>query len=163
MSRAAALTRAFAAELLAREGALWCVVRSASMAPWLRPGDRVLAAPLGQSAPCPGDVLAVANVEYVLVHRLVRLTAAGLVLKGDALRCVDAPIDAASVLGRVVAVARGGRVHPLTTRRTRWLAAAVARYSCVLGAAPFRKAPDSVRRALGAPLHAAAGLAFARW
>ncbi|MBI2218845.1 MAG: hypothetical protein HYU51_16285 [Candidatus Rokubacteria bacterium] len=46
----------------------------------------------------------------MVVHRLVARSGARLVLKGDALASPDAPVDPASVIGRVVAIERAGRV-----------------------------------------------------
>jgi hypothetical protein len=105
-----ARTAAFAGEVLARDGELWCAVATSSMAPVVRPGDRVRLVPLLDAAPRLGELLAVVADGGLLLHRLVARAGAGLVLKGDALAFPDAPVEPGSVLGRVVAIERGGRV-----------------------------------------------------
>ena len=105
-----------------------------SMAPALRPGDRVL---LADGALRVGDVVVVTAPQRLLVHRVVAFVAArdgsepGFVItRGDGVRHCDAPSPLASVLGRVVAVERNGRRRPVPERlRTpRWLVRMAVRW-----------------------------------
>jgi signal peptidase I len=145
---AATLTPAFAGELLRREGHLWCRVATTSMAPILRPEDRVLVAPLNDAPVHRGDLLAIVTDESLLVHRLVRRTTRGLVLKGDALTFLDPPVTDSFVLGRVLKIARGDRERSLTTLGWRFLNRLLADYSRGLA----RLAPDPSWRLMWALL-----------
>jgi hypothetical protein len=83
-----------------------------SMWPTLRPGDEALFAPLA-APPAPGDVLLYATDAALVAHRLVGSLPDGrLVLRGDAMGRADPPVEPAAVLGRLVAVRRGGRSRP---------------------------------------------------
>lgn len=91
-----------------------------SMAPALRPGDRLL---LADGALRVGDVVVVATPQRLLVHRVVAFVAAcddgepGFVItRGDGVCHCDAPAPLTAVLGRVVAVERNGQRRPVPDR-----------------------------------------------
>ncbi|MBI4769088.1 MAG: S26 family signal peptidase, partial [Chloroflexi bacterium] len=112
---------------------LWLPLTTASMAPTLRPGDRVLVQFVALRDLAPGDILLCGHGGLLLAHRLMALRRAEprLLTKGDALRAFDPPLPSGALLGRVVTVERDGRkieLHsatplfpPLTRARLRWL------------------------------------------
>ncbi len=104
-----------------------------SMAPALRPGDRLL---LDDGALRVGDVVVVAAPRRLLVHRVIAFGTAcdgepGFVItRGDGVRHCDAPAPLTAVLGRVVAVERNGQRRPVPNRlrAPRWLVRLAARW-----------------------------------
>jgi len=83
-----------------------------SMAPHLRGGDAVLAAPLA-APPRPGELLLYRQQDYWVVHRCLGRTAApdgreGLRTRGDGRNVLDPHLVAEDVRARIVAVRRGG-------------------------------------------------------
>jgi hypothetical protein len=78
-----------------------------SMRPLLCAGDRLRIAPVSAAALRLDDLALIARDDGRLVaHRVVGL--APLVLRGDSCAGTDGPIDAASVLGRVIGFRRWG-------------------------------------------------------
>lgn len=80
------------------------VVMTGSMRPAIEPGDVVVAAPLGEAAPRPGQVILVrdpADPHRLLVHRVVRVQDDGsVVTRGDANRSADStPVPRADIVG----------------------------------------------------------------
>ncbi len=81
-----------------------------SMAPLLRPGDRVL---LGEGPVRVGDVVVIRAPEQLVVHRVVALVggdgdaANWIVTRGDRVRRCDAPVPPSAILGRAIDVERG--------------------------------------------------------
>lgn len=91
-------------------------VRGTSMLPVLREGDEVSVRP--SRLYWPGQVLVFLDPHgQVWVHRLLGAKPSGggwsLYLKGDAVPKPDPPVNAGRVVGRVVAVHRGGADRPL--------------------------------------------------
>lgn len=78
------------------------------MWPFLRDGDVVTLAPFCGPVRL-GEVLAARRGEELLLHRVVRLSAKGPVLRGDALPREDGAFAAPQLLGRVVRLRRSGR------------------------------------------------------
>lgn len=83
-----------------------------SMLPTLRPGQRV-AVELVVEGPERGDLLLFRQVDYHVVHRYLGPTTSGdgvpcFRTRGDHVPALDAPLDPARVLGRVIAVEREG-------------------------------------------------------
>jgi hypothetical protein len=75
-------------------------------------GSAVLVANSGQ--PRRGQVWAYCNQAGALVvHRYRRQTDAGHVLQGDTCLRPDPPVEDARLVGRVIAVRRGGRARPV--------------------------------------------------
>lgn len=105
----------FLPDILARRGEVWVREASASMAPIIRPGDRLLLRPLA-GPPEAGTVLAYRDRHRWVVHRLVARGAQALLVKGDDAESAEW-IGAGDVLAQVVALRRpSGR----TTRLDRW-------------------------------------------
>ncbi len=91
-------------DVLARLGEAWVREASTSMAPFLRPGDRLLLRPAA-SPLRRGAVVAYPQRGRVLVHRVVGMDGRGILVKGDGAEAAER-VQAADVLGRVVAVRR---------------------------------------------------------
>jgi hypothetical protein len=119
-------------EVLARGHACWWRPRGHSMWPVIGDGDRLLIAPAMPDELRIGDVVQYVVPDGTRVHRLIHRwpTADGnwwLALAGDN---DDAPPDvvpAAALIGRAVAVERGGRVRRLDSLGARvrgWLSVA---------------------------------------
>ena len=79
-----------------------------SMAPLLRPGDAVWAEPALPASLRRGDVIVVRRAGGLVTHRLVALGDGEWYTKGDNARHLDPPVTADAILGRVVAIERGG-------------------------------------------------------
>jgi signal peptidase I len=110
------------------------VVTTTSMAPFLRPGDRVVVAAATSRSLQRGDIVVAAALPRPLVHRLVARIddGANLLLrtKGDrGLKC-DRPLAPQTLVGRVVAVERAGRTLALTAGSVRIAARGMATLSC---------------------------------
>lgn len=93
-----------------------------SMHPTIRDGEAITVAPVAAEAVRRGDIVLYRLDRSVIAHRVAgieRDAAKGLrfMLRGDACGGRDAPVAAGQVLGRVVAVERGGRTQGLYTKR----------------------------------------------
>lgn len=85
-----------------------------SMHPTIRNGEIITVVPLGGSPVQVGDVVLYRRGRAAIAHRVIRVQSAsgqlvGFVLRGDAADSCDRPIQAAQVLGRVLAIERDGR------------------------------------------------------
>jgi len=80
-----------------------------SMAPLVERGDLVLVQRANLEDLHRGDLLLVEQGGDFLVHRLIAADVHGLHTKGDNASHADSPLTPQAVLGRVVAVERGGR------------------------------------------------------
>jgi signal peptidase I len=81
-----------------------------SMSPFIRDGDAITVEPV-PSKLRPGDVVAFVNVlsDQLMVHRIVHISPAGALIKGDNNSVPDGLMPASRIIGRVVRVARRGR------------------------------------------------------
>jgi hypothetical protein len=85
----------------------------ASMWPTLRAGDEALFAPLA-APPADGEILLYRLRDGLVAHRFRGALPDGrLRLRGDGLMHDDPPVEPEAVLGRLVAVRRGGRERPI--------------------------------------------------
>lgn len=98
--------------VLSEGGRLHVPGRGWSMFPLLHDGDRVLVEPFTR-APRIGDVALVDAAGRAVVHRVIALDAARVITRGDASADADRPLPAGALLGRAVAVVRGGRTIAL--------------------------------------------------
>lgn len=92
-----------------------------SMHPTIRDGEVLLVEPVVCADVHRGDVVLYRTGERVIAHRVVRVEGGesigySFTLRGDACRSSDEPVSAEQVLGRVVAIERGGRVLTLSRR-----------------------------------------------
>lgn len=111
-----------AAVVLRAGSALRIKTRGGSMLPFLRDGDVAVVVPTPAERIAPGDVICYESPPgRLFLHRVIRREMARFITKGDALR-VPETVDAAAVLGTVVAVERDGRV-------TRWDDASARRWN----------------------------------
>lgn len=94
-------------------------VVSNSMAPFLRPGDAVWAEPAVPASLRRGDVVVVRREGDLVTHRLVAVGDGQWYTKGDNVRYLDPPVTVDAILGRVVAIERGG--DRIELRGYRWL------------------------------------------
>src|SRR5436190_18368949 len=109
----------FVLVLMAREGGAWVEAASHSMTPLIQPGDRLRLSALDPDAARPGTIVAYRRGEALVVHRLLAVTAAGFVTKGDALTDREVPVAAGEIVGRVAAICSpGGRL--LDLERAPW-------------------------------------------
>jgi hypothetical protein len=90
-------------------GPIWLTLRGGSMAPVLRDGDRLLAAPFRSGeTPREGAVVITSGPAGLVAHRLVARSRGAVVTRGDACVRDDAPIPVGDVLAEVIAVDSGG-------------------------------------------------------
>jgi hypothetical protein len=90
------------------------------MAPLLQPGDAVFVRT--QERYQTGDILAYRSHDQVVTHRLIAQDAGRMFLKGDQARRSDPPVERRSVLGRIVALERGGVRQPApASGRNAWI------------------------------------------
>lgn len=94
-------------------------VISDSMSPLLRVDDVVVAQAIEAAAVQHGDVLVFQRGVEVITHRLIARQADRLYLKGDNRRAADEPIESQALVGRVIAIERGGRSIDL--QQPRWV------------------------------------------
>ena len=100
-------------------------VEGESMAPTLLPGDTVQIEEVTAEAPMPGDIVLLrSNEGPPALHRVMaRKRKAGewlIVTAGDGLGRLDAVLPSSRVIGRVVAVERGGRQVEFAQRQEPW-------------------------------------------
>ncbi len=108
-------------QLLADGSVVRLQVRGYSMLPLLRDGDIAV---IEQGPYHPGDILAYVTGQQILIHRFVdRESRHEYLLRGDALRRNDLPIEEAQILGRLVAIERAGSSIPADGPRARILRA----------------------------------------
>ncbi len=126
-----------------------------SMLPTIRGGDIIVVRPVGASDVTIGDVVVFRQADTLVAHRLVRKHGTNgtmvLVTRGDFAPRSDEPLPADKVLGKVVALERGGRTWDLTSRLPRTIAWLCV---CVLPALPWflpllQTLRSTVRRAFG--------------
>jgi hypothetical protein len=103
-----------------------------SMYPAIRDGEMVEVMPADVAEVRRGEVLLCRLGAGTVAHRVVRIrrtdaAVTAIVLRGDAAFAADAPIGPADVIGKVVAVTRGGKVHRLDGFGGRWLGSVTAR------------------------------------
>lgn len=146
----AASPPAVGAELLRSGLSVRIPARGASMAPFIRDGDEVLVEPLARP-PRRGEVVLVRVAGgAVVLHRVLASRAGGVVTRGDAQEVPDAPVPAAEVLGRAVAVAGRRRLH-LQAPFGRLVLGGLGLRRLRLAAGPLRPLARALR-ALGARL-----------
>lgn len=97
-----------------------------SMAPLLRPGDRVIAEHVRPAELNRGDLVVVRRSEDLVTHRLIFIDGCGWHTKGDNSLMLDPPVTSDAIMGRVIAIERGNQSIDLGTGHwstvNRWLA-----------------------------------------
>ena len=98
------------AELLGRGLSVSIRARGGSMRPALEDGDVLTIAPLSPKGPVRvGEVVAARRGSLLALHRVREVQGGSVRLCGDACASDDGLFDRAELLGRAVAVRRGGR------------------------------------------------------
>lgn len=112
------------AELFEKQGKGWFRIVSGSMQPLIEVQDRILAERVGPSEVRPGDIILFKNCHVLVTHRVIRIfKQAGktvVLQKGDAGGSVGI-IASESVLGKVVAIEKNGRLLRLNRGYVRFL------------------------------------------
>lgn len=116
----------------ARDAAIRFRVGGQSMHPSLREGDIITLSPLGDMLPRRGEVVAFQfpDREALVIHRVLRVTPDGWLIKGDNNTAPDGVIPAANLCGVVTGVERHGCALGWPDRRharRAWLAFVLAR------------------------------------
>ena len=84
-----------------------------SMQPAIEDGDTITVAPVASTDVKRGDILLSTHGQRAIAHRVVDIHIAGseiaaFLLRGDAKGACDAPVAPDQILGKVVAIERGG-------------------------------------------------------
>ncbi|MBU0494840.1 MAG: S24/S26 family peptidase [Chloroflexi bacterium] len=113
---------ALAGEILGSGRSLRFRAPGSSMRPFIRDGDVLEVQPADASDIRRGDVILFLTMgDRVVAHRVIWASKDALMTQGDALARPDGRIGPEQVLGRVVAVERGGQRIRLDVGRQRWL------------------------------------------
>jgi Peptidase S24-like len=135
--------------ILEAGGELRLAVSGTSMRPLLREGDYLVIRPF-DSPPRVGEVVVYSRDGQLWAHRLLARSRDGsyLLTKGDARGRPDAPLSPRDLIGRAVAMERGGRVQELggLVSRLAGLAINLTAPAAVLGRHLARKAGISITR-----------------
>lgn len=91
------------------------------MRPIVRKGDVVTVRRLPTESYKPGDVLCIKRSEDFVIHRLLKIKEGGWILKGDAARAFDAPVQPKQVIGVVIKVERENRVVYQVSKYQGWI------------------------------------------
>jgi hypothetical protein len=98
--------------VLEKGGLFRFCAKGASMTPFVRDGDTITIAPLGNLPPRLGEVVAFRdqmNGLRPVVHRVVGRHAEGFIVQGDGNGCMPEVAPPELVLGRLVKLERNGR------------------------------------------------------
>jgi signal peptidase I len=117
--------------LLAQEIGVWFTARGSSMNPTVRDGDRLRVVPVAERDVKQGQIVLLQTPGgRVVAHRIRRIGRESgrrlLTLRGDSLRRDDGVAPCTQVLGRIVAIERGGRTIDLESPFHRVLANGIA-------------------------------------
>lgn len=115
-------------EVARASGKVHLKVTGASMVPTLWPGDLLTVRSCDPSDLPPDSIVVFRQKQRLIVHRLMHKSGDRIVTRGDARPCLDEPISAAEIVGRVENVMRNGRpVDPRPSPWQRVMAAALRR------------------------------------
>ena len=106
------------ADVARAQGMVHLRVAGASMVPALWPGDLVTVRSYEAPELQAGSIIVFRQNERLVVHRLMRWEDGCAVARGDAHFCLDRPVPASDVIGRVESVLRDGR--RVTPRLSLW-------------------------------------------
>jgi len=97
-----------AAEVLMRFGELRLRVTGSSMIPGLWPADLVTIRSTSSSELSRGDIVLFFRDRRFFVHRVLDVSAGGLLTRGDSVPASDPPVSPDELLGRVVSITGAG-------------------------------------------------------
>lgn len=121
-------------ETVAAGGALWVRAKGGSMMPAIPRGAEVLLGPLPERALRRGDVvMAVLPNGQPVIHRVTRVSAGRLHLRGDNLALRDSPVHLAAAIAFATHVRVDGAAVELAARPRRSLRLALGRLRWSLG------------------------------
>lgn len=84
-----------------------------SMHPTIRDGETVTVEPTTALDVRRGDIVLYRTGNRAIAHRVVDVNAKRFILRGDASREPDEPVEASQILGKVIMVEREGRARKL--------------------------------------------------
>jgi signal peptidase I len=125
-------------DLLGRGHSVRFRAKGGSMHPTIREGEAITVAPARPAAIRRGDVILYRVGGGVIAHRVARVAqkpdgVLAFISRGDASQSGDEPVEQPAILGRVVAVERGGRTLNPASSGARALAIAWAAAARLLG------------------------------
>jgi signal peptidase I len=125
-------------DLLRRGHSVRFRAKGSSMHPTIREGEAITVAPAEPSAVRRGDVILYRFARGVIAHRVAGIERGPdgtlvFVPRGDASQSGDEPVEQLAILGRVVAVERGGRTLNPASSGARALAVAWVAAARLLG------------------------------
>jgi hypothetical protein len=136
-----------AEEILSRGFAGRVAFTGTSMTPMLRHGDFLVVQAL-PGAPARGDVLLYRSGPRLVAHRFLRTRGALWLLKGDATAGAAEVVEKDRIVGRVVALQRGGKTRRIDRGAFRILNPLAGTLSPWLPSLLLRTAPRPFRRLL---------------
>lgn len=93
-------------------------VCSGSMAPTLRPGDRITV--MSADKYRLGEIILFAMNGGFIIHRVLGILPGRIITKGDASHQLDPPVSTQDILGRAIIRERDGKVQVLDSGGARW-------------------------------------------
>jgi len=101
-----------------------------SMSPFIKDGDILTLAPIGNIRLSIGEIVAFVNAENLKlsVHRIIGKEAESYCLKGDNLQTADGMVSGRNILARVVSVERSGKINRFGLGTERFVIAFLQRH-----------------------------------
>lgn len=90
-----------------------------SMTPTIKEAEKITVKPATPSEVRVGDIVLYRKGGKLTAHRVMTTDSRRFIVRGDALRNSDPPVEAAQILGKVVSVERRGRHVSLTSLTAR--------------------------------------------
>ena len=141
-------------EQLGVKGCSWLSVLTGSMAPLIRPHDRVLVTRVETSKIRSGDIVAFRRFDNIIVHRVLHAQRYGGSIhfqeKGDA-RYFSRPVRGEDIIGRVTTLKKGEKVIHFNTPPGRFASLCYGVWSdiTVKTISPFRSSSHRPMRLFG--------------
>jgi hypothetical protein len=110
-----------------------------SMTPTIKETEKITVKPATPSEVRVGDIVLYRKGGKLTAHRVMKTGSRRFIVRGDALRDSDPPVEAAQILGKVVSVERAGRCVSLTGRAARFLHRARSRLSQIKRCLRFQR------------------------
>ncbi len=129
------LIREMQTELFQKQGQGWFRIVSGSMRPLIDVEDRIFAKGVSATGIKPGDIILFKTAEAQVTHRVVKIARqngrTAILQKGDA-GAYSSTIPLGSVMGRVTAIEKNGRILSLEKGRIRLLNTVLGIKNCRL-------------------------------
>ena len=118
------LIREMQAELFQKQGEGWFRIVSGSMRPLIDVDDRIFAKLVSAAEIKPRDIILFNTAEALVTHRVIKIIRQNgrsrILQKGDA-SAFSSTIPLESVMGKVTAIEKNGKLYPLDRGKTRLL------------------------------------------